>query len=499
MAKVRMRDLIVLLPGITGSLLQKDGQDLWAISSSAVLSALRNWGNNLYDLKMIGDDPVIDDLGDGIRATALITGITIIPGYKKVDGYEAILSMLKNNFELVEPSINNERVKEIGLVRYYLENNEPANFFQFPYDWRRDNRYGASKLKQLIDSKLPLWRNRSGAKDAKVILIAHSMGGTISRYYLEVLEGWQNCKMLFTLGTPYRGSVEILNYLANGYKNYLPVLTDAVRSFTSSFQMLPIYPMVKYGTEYKRVEEVEGIPYVSVEKAREGRQIHLEIDDAVTKHRDEMQYLKQGYKIIPFLGTRQPTSQSASLTENPSLLLVNKDLPPEIDSLFTDGDGTVPRISAIPLELSSEHRETFLAEKHGSLQSNNVLLLDLCERLKQSQALGLETIRGAEVSFIAAQYPSISVDIDDAYLPDEEVILRAELINAGDNNGEIIATIKPIDPPGNTIKITFPIGQGRREVVVENLGTGIYHVEISAPNVGPSTPGTVHDIFEVVR
>jgi hypothetical protein len=39
-AKVRMRDIVVLLPGITGSVLQKDGKDIWAISGQAVWKAL---------------------------------------------------------------------------------------------------------------------------------------------------------------------------------------------------------------------------------------------------------------------------------------------------------------------------------------------------------------------------------------------------------------------------------------------------------------------------
>ena len=51
------------------------------------------------------------------------------------------------------------------------------------------------------------WRARSGNKDAKLVLVGHSMGGLVSRYFLEVLGGWLHTRSLFTLGTPHRGAV----------------------------------------------------------------------------------------------------------------------------------------------------------------------------------------------------------------------------------------------------------------------------------------------------
>ena len=70
------------------------------------------------------------------------------------------------------------------------------------------------------------------------------MGGLVSRYYLEVLEGWRDAKALFTFGTPYRGSPMALNFLANGYKNQFLDLTEVLRSLPSADQLLPIYEML---------------------------------------------------------------------------------------------------------------------------------------------------------------------------------------------------------------------------------------------------------------
>ena len=64
----------------------------------------------------------------------------------------------------------------------------------------------------------------------RVALIAHSMGGLVSRYYLEVLEGWRDCRALITFGTPYRGAVNAVGFIANGYKQIGLDLTAVLRS-----------------------------------------------------------------------------------------------------------------------------------------------------------------------------------------------------------------------------------------------------------------------------
>src|SRR5207249_1798061 len=100
----------------------------------------------------------------------------------KIDGYSELVQLLLKNFEVEQgPS----------------DQSAPTNFIEFPYDWRLSNRESAKRLKKVIDDRLKAWRERR-AKGAKVILMAHSMGGLISRYYLEVLEGWRDCRALIT-------------------------------------------------------------------------------------------------------------------------------------------------------------------------------------------------------------------------------------------------------------------------------------------------------------
>jgi pimeloyl-ACP methyl ester carboxylesterase len=327
-----MRDMVILLPGITGSVLQKDGKELWAISGQAAWKALTSLGSSLQQLTLGEDNPEVDELGDDIRATRLMLDAHLVPGLVKIDGYSRLSQLITDNFEVVRGSTNGE---------------SPANFFEFPYDWRRDNRVAARLLKRLIDQKLPQWRTYSGAVDAKVILLAHSMGGLVAHYYLEVLEGWRDCRALVTFGTPFRGSVKALHYLTNGYKKLFLDLTEVMRSFTSVYQLLPIYKLVQVANGYRRVAEIDDIPGVARERAKQALAFHRAIETAVTHHLDVAQYREEGYKIIPIVGTQQPTFQSATFTNG--RLTVSQQIPSGMDTLLDSGDGTVPYVSAIPI------------------------------------------------------------------------------------------------------------------------------------------------------
>ena len=98
-------------------------------------------------------------------------------------------------------------------------------YVEFPYDWRRDNRVAARRLQRLADEKLHAQRQRN--PDAKLILIGHSMGGLVARYFLECLDGWRDTRMLITFGTPHRGSLNAVDFLVNGFVKKLGPLKVA--------------------------------------------------------------------------------------------------------------------------------------------------------------------------------------------------------------------------------------------------------------------------------
>jgi hypothetical protein len=317
--------------------------------------------------------------------------------------------------------------------------------------------------------------------------------GLVARYYLEVLEGWLKCKALVTLGTPYRGSVDAVNFVANGYKQIFLELTDVVRSFTSVYQLMPIYEIINVGGKYQRVAETDGIPNLDKKLAEKGLAFHREIEDAVNQHRKNNQYLTSGYKIIPIVGFRQ----SAKLSEGK--LTASYELPNGFDSSLTEGDGTVPRFSAIPIELDQEYRETYIAQKHSYLHSTQDVLGDLCERLKQMQNTR-EPIRVPELSTKVAQRTAISLNLDDLYLANEPVELRARILNPSIRTGVLQACITPANMDGQELKLDFQQQQDDKWVLtIDDLASGLYRLKVQTSMRGSSTPIPVQDVFEVTK
>lgn len=486
MPKTKMRDIVVILPGITGSILQKDGKDIWtigqAVSEAVRPKALKQDGGLLQQLKLSQDDPKAEDLGDGIKATRLVADAHFIPGLVKIDGYTGIAKVITDNFDVIKGNIHDDK---------------PGNFFEFPYDWRRDNRANARILQRLLDLRLKQWREHTGLKDAKVILLAHSMGGLISRYYLEVLGGWRDCKALFTFGTPYRGSVNAVDYLANGYKNLFLDLTEAMRSLTSVYQLLPIYEMLKVNNDYCRIADSSiELPNIIKARAQDALKFHREIEEAVESNLKNEDYRKS-YKIIPIVGTKQPTFQSAILIGNQ--IKVNSELPEGIDLNLGDGDGTVPYLSAIPIELSDEYRETYIAEKHSSLHNHSRVLQELCDRIKGMQVQGMKNIRGPEPSIEAAERSAISLTLDDLYLPDEIIEIRARLINFRGNNTGVKGKIQPVFGDDSQ-KLDFAQKTETEWVLtVEDLSPGFYRLTVETGGYSPEAPAPVHDLFAVIK
>jgi pimeloyl-ACP methyl ester carboxylesterase len=300
-AESRLTDLLIFLPGITGSVLQKNSKDVWAVTTESVGGALTNLGRNLQGLELKDDPQDVEDLGDGVVATGLFPDVHLIPGFWKIDGYSGVRAALS------------QRLKLDGA----------QNYIEFPYDWRRDNRVAARKLARLVPAWLAQWKKVSGNDDAKVVFIAHSMGGLVARYYLECLEGWRHARKLITFGTPYRGSPNALDFLSNGYaKTFagfnVADLSNLMRSFTSVYQLMPRYPCVDTGDGVmRRPGEARGLPNIDPTKAAAALAFHNELEQAICANAASKEY--KPYLVHPIIGTDQPTKQSARMNAGMAL------------------------------------------------------------------------------------------------------------------------------------------------------------------------------------
>jgi hypothetical protein len=424
-----MADVVVLLPGITGSVLRDSaGNDLWAPTAGTVARALVTLGRSITDLELRHGDA-----DDGVTAPMTVPDLHLIPGLWKIDGYSKLSAYLQRQLA-VTPG---------------------KNFFQFPYDWRRDNRISARRLKEQADRWLWEWRQES--PQAKLILVAHSMGGLVARYFLECLDGWRDTRRLVTFGTPYRGSLNALNFLVNGMQKRLgpvPVLdlSQLLRSFPSVYQLLPIYPCLDPGDgTLIRVFEAAGLPHVDPQRARAADGFHREIEQAVTAHLDDEEYRRGRYTIHPVVGTFQSTLLSARWSSD-GVGAVGT-----YPGVEPDGDGTVPRMSATPIEFPLGEGAMFAAERHGSLQHNDGVLVQLAGLLSEEDTSRVRA--GADAG----------LELDDAYGPGEPVSFR----------------FRAADPMASLTAVVTAVGNGAEVARLELGAAGDW----CADELAPPPPG----------
>ena len=116
MEKQPMGDVVVLLPGILGSVLQRDGKEVWAPSPGAIGRALWTLGRSVKSLALESDPWESDDLGDGVVATRLMPGIHIVPGLWGIDVYSGISRMITEHFDVVPGDARSSSSRTTGAV-----------------------------------------------------------------------------------------------------------------------------------------------------------------------------------------------------------------------------------------------------------------------------------------------------------------------------------------------------------------------------------------------
>jgi pimeloyl-ACP methyl ester carboxylesterase len=333
-------DVVVLLPGILGSVLAKGTKEVWSLGAGALFRTLTSFGRSIEALTL--DHDSMDDAVDDVVATKLLPDTTILPGFWRIDGYTHIAAMLKSRFGLVEQQ----------------------NYFEFAYDWRRDNRVAARKLSERVPAWLENHRRRTNNPNAKVWFLGHSMGGLVARYYLEKLGGRPLARGLVTFGTPFRGSMNALDVLVNGFKKEIgPItlvdLTTMVRSFTSVYQLLPTYTCVDDGGTLKHLTDLPQVPHLDPARLKGAREFYREMDTAAAEAKGS----EPSYRLFPFVGFHQVTNLSARITDAGAAMVTT------LGDQDFQGDSTVPRLSATPDEWSNAGLERYATERHASLQN----------------------------------------------------------------------------------------------------------------------------------
>jgi pimeloyl-ACP methyl ester carboxylesterase len=219
---------VILIHGIMGSKLRDKSnlKELWFGSLKDLLFS------NYSDIGLKIDPQTLDPIPSELEP------YKIADKAAGTDYYQAVIHTLENfgNYKLTNVD---EEISDFQR-RLYI----------FKYDWRQDNVKSAQNLYKFIE-KIKAKHNNS---NLKVDIVAHSMGGLVSRYYLRYgdvdvlndnefpvnLKGAKNVRNVILLGTPNLGSVGAVESFISGLKIGLrKIPTEVLVTMPSVYQLFP--------------------------------------------------------------------------------------------------------------------------------------------------------------------------------------------------------------------------------------------------------------------
>jgi pSer/pThr/pTyr-binding forkhead associated (FHA) protein len=229
------RRIVIFVPGLMGSEMWRGSERLFP------------------NIKTLFTNPETLQYPSPAEPRKIVEEVVIVPNLIKLDQYNRLGDYM---------------VEELGYQR-------GVDFFEFPYDWRQDVRISARQLGELVES-LP--------RNQPLVIIGHSLGTMVSRYYIERLGGKHRVERVILMGGPHRGAVQALTSLLNA-PDLLPfgIMGERLRkvsmSFPSAYQILPVYPLTvdASGTQINFLENESWLPEQYIPLLRAGREFRREL------------------------------------------------------------------------------------------------------------------------------------------------------------------------------------------------------------------------------
>ncbi|MEU7428594.1 hypothetical protein [Streptomyces sp. NPDC040750] len=349
------QDAVIIVPGIMGSELRdkKSGDVLWGLSGVRWLINAWTRPQGLKRLHLTEEE--LTGSTDRIEATQLLRHSAWTPYLRGQEPYTQLQEAVT------------------GYVA------DPAAICEFAYDWRLPVATNGKLLAKRAREHLTAWRqhpkhhaavqHRADQRPARLVFIAHSMGGLVTR---SALDGSHHddlaadTRTVITLGTPFYGSVKAAVILNTGRGAPVPLphrkLQKLCHTMPGLYDLLPLYRCLRQDNDVTRIDaglvkDLGGNP----ELARNSFDFHnSQHSVALPDHRS-------------LVGTRQATWQSLTLTNgkvethfdgarhNSDGSLI-RDRAGRITYFSVQGDGTVYRDSAA----RSTHLST-VPIQHGDL------------------------------------------------------------------------------------------------------------------------------------
>lgn len=329
------RTPVIIVPGIPGTELWNGSDHIWA--------DLQEMFVDIND-QFITDNLVLDANGNPIQSIQLgpvIEKIFRVPILDK-DIFEGLRLELE----------------QLGYI-------VGQDLFFFPYDWRLDLEITKDRLKQKIEAV----KLQTGS--AQVDIIAHSMGGILTKTYLDTY-GKASVRKLVFVGTPHLGAPKAAKVLLRGDRFSIPWLEpDRIKELAlnmpSLYELLPqpvfftqfqgyIRPFTLLGVsnfyDYNQTKD-----YL-LNQQNKNSLLYQMAEDFFAKSLPNLDLTDlDAYNLV---GCRSATQAGYQLGRNNlSIGMIG----------YTSGDGTVPQASAEYLNISPAKRFYVRSASHVELPS----------------------------------------------------------------------------------------------------------------------------------
>lgn len=154
-----------------------------------------------------------------------------------------------------------------GLGKLADDEVELSYRYQFPvhavgYNWLQSNAVSAAHLKTRISEITAHYRTRFNFRCDKVILVTHSMGGLVSRYYTEVLDGRDDVLGVVHGVMPATGAAAVYKRMKVGTEGVAglalgPTAAAMTAVLGSAPGPLQLLPSCDYGMGWLRIRDGE--------------------------------------------------------------------------------------------------------------------------------------------------------------------------------------------------------------------------------------------------
>jgi pimeloyl-ACP methyl ester carboxylesterase len=384
--KVLNRNPVLIVPGVMGTDILKNGEKLWM-----------NFGKNITDLGDNFMDPLMFDSNLKPTDNNLSVGQIIT---NPVIGYHV--------YDLL--------ISEFKSQGYTEGTSSSDNLFLFPYDWR----YGVStdtidKLKQKIDDI----RAQTGSD--KVDIVAHSTGGLIVKKYVMDNPSSNHIGKAVFVGVPNTGAPKAVKVLLEGDNFSNPFLADSeMKKLAENFPVVyDLSPSQEYYNKKGSYVEVISQPLLFTQthdlNFEESNNFLINdhnlnstaLDNAHNLHTsffDNFDMRTAGVDLYSINGCKAGTLGKVIERRNGNFFGTTYEKPKEVP-----GDGTVPLESATNLPIDSSHKYFALKANHGKMLSQDGIRQDIVNIISGSNMSVSESDVTSDISKCKLNGKAISI------------------------------------------------------------------------------------------